>query len=134
MIAYRETCASLRATTAGLRPVATTARALDTRTLTSSPATIPRDLQLVGLATKGALEGGDLLLELLDLGDRRGAAPGIRQGGFAAFDQPVAPVVVEGAISCSIAATKNRNVAVVAVARELAGFIRGLMTDRVEVA
>jgi len=34
----------------------------------------------------------------------------------------------------SIAATKNRNVAVVAVARELSGFIWGLMTDHVEVA
>lgn len=32
----------------------------------------------------------------------------------------------------TIAATKNRNVAVVAVARELAGFIWGLMTDNIE--
>jgi transposase len=34
----------------------------------------------------------------------------------------------------SIAARKNRNVAVVAVARELAGFIWGLMTDHLEAA
>lgn len=34
----------------------------------------------------------------------------------------------------SIASTKNRNVAVVAVARELSGFVWGLMTNRVEVA
>jgi len=34
----------------------------------------------------------------------------------------------------SIAATKNRNVAVVAVARELSGFIWGLMTDHIQVA
>jgi transposase len=34
----------------------------------------------------------------------------------------------------SIASTENRNVAVVAVARELAGFVWGLMTDRVDVA
>jgi transposase len=34
----------------------------------------------------------------------------------------------------SIARTKNRNVAVIAVARELSGFVWGLMTDHVEVA
>ena len=34
----------------------------------------------------------------------------------------------------SIAASKNRNVAVVAVARELSGFIWGLMTDHIETA
>jgi len=34
----------------------------------------------------------------------------------------------------SIASTKNRNVAVVAVARELSGFVWGLMTDHLEVA
>lgn len=34
----------------------------------------------------------------------------------------------------SIAASKNRNVAVVAVARELSGFIWGLMTDNIETA
>jgi hypothetical protein len=33
-----------------------------------------------------------------------------------------------------IASTKDRNVAVVAVARELSGFVWGLMTDHVEVA
>jgi transposase len=32
----------------------------------------------------------------------------------------------------SIARTKNRNVAVVAVARELSGFLGGLMTDHIE--
>ncbi len=49
--AWRETPAT-RATTAGRYPTATTARDRATRTLTPSPARVPRHLQLVGLVAK----------------------------------------------------------------------------------
>jgi hypothetical protein len=67
--------------------------------------------------------------------------PSRPRGAFARGGQPPEVLAYAWAAQCrlysrfhSIAATKNRNVAVVAVARELSGFIWGLMTDHVEVA
>lgn len=56
-----------RATIVGRRPVATTARALDTRTLTSSPARVPPRPPTHRSASQGPLEVADPLLRFSQL-------------------------------------------------------------------
>lgn len=81
-----------RATAATLRPRATITRDRATRSLTPSPAMLPRYVELVGLSPEGALQLPDLLAEIL----LRLALVLARERGLAALEDLVAPRVVEG--------------------------------------
>ncbi len=95
-IAWREICIA-RAVTATVRPRATSRRGRgDALSLPASQCS-PRDLELVGLAADSALQLADLLRHLL-----LAPAPVLTlQGGLAALEGLVVPVVVDGSETSS---------------------------------